>query len=77
MSRVFERERREKEGKKRKKGEVERKDISRNISSENMFFFFNERSKRERERDQRESNDDYSKITGDILFELSFFKYFT
>lgn len=50
MSRVFERERRrEREGKKRKKGEVGRKDISRNISSENMFFFFNERSKRERE----------------------------
>lgn len=35
------------------------------------------RDRRERERDQRESNDDYSKITGDILFELSFFKYFT
>lgn len=42
----------------------------------NIFsFFFN---RRERERDEKESNDDdYSKITGDILFELSFFKYFT
>lgn len=53
MSRVFERERRREGKKKRKKGEVGRKDISRNISSENMFFFFNERSKRERERSKR------------------------
>lgn len=50
MSRVFERERR-REGKKKKKERRSGKEghISRNISSENMFFFFNERSKRERE----------------------------
>lgn len=42
----------------------------------NIFSFFFNRG--ERERDEKESNDDdYSKITGDILFELSFFKYFT
>lgn len=62
-------------GEGRKKGEEGgRKDIRRNV--EYLFFpFFN---RRERERDEKESNDDdYSKITGDILFELSFFKYFT
>lgn len=73
MSRVF--ERREREKKERKEKWEGR--IFRGTFRVRICFFFLMRDRRERERDQRESNDDYSKITGDILFELSFFKYFT